>query len=150
MTIHADILKRVYAKLDIDEDTLCWRYTGGTNGRGYGRICHKGKMYGVHRLIFEVFHGPIPKGKEIHHTCGVRHCCNPAHLELVSHRENVARIGRYDKLRWVRLQDLIAVNFELNLFGETRITSTELRLIWGKSFRGSNVSRYTMPGCWSH
>lgn len=142
MISNTEILKRVYAKLDIHPETMCWRYTGGTNGRGYGRIYHQGKMYGVHRLIFEVFHGPIPKGKEVHHVCGVRSCCNPAHLELVSHRENVACIGRYEQLRCERLQGLLAVDFGLNLFDETRISSTDLRVIWGKSFRGSNVSRY--------
>jgi len=63
-------------------------------------------------------------------------------LELVSHRENVARIGQYEQLRLERLRDLLAVNFALNFFSETRITSTDLRVIWGKSFRGSNVTRY--------
>jgi hypothetical protein len=63
-------------------------------------------------------------------------------LELVSHRENVSRIGRYETLRLARLSDLLAVDFGLNFFGETRMTSTDLSLVWGKNFRGSNVSRY--------
>ena len=142
MIPNTDTLKRIYAKIDIDEKTLCWLYNGGDNGKGYGRIYHQGKMHGVHRLIFEVFHGPLPEGREVHHTCLVRSCCNPAHLELVSHRENVARIGRYENLRWQRLQDLLTVNFELNLFGKTLISTTDLSLVWGKSCRGSNASRY--------
>ncbi|ETW95942.1 MAG: HNH endonuclease [Candidatus Entotheonella factor] len=142
MYIEKDLLQRIYARLDIDEDKMCWRYTGGTNGRGYGRIYHRGKMYGVHRLIYEIFHGPIPKGKEVHHLCAVRSCCNPAHLELVTHRENVARIGRYESLRWERLKLLLGANLDLALLGFTQVTSKDFQKIWGRNFQSGNIASY--------
>ena len=86
MFIEKELLTKIYAKLDIDEETMCWWYTGSTNGKGYGRTYHKweadkkGRNYGVHRLMYEVFHGPIPENREVHHICGVRNCCNPAHF----------------------------------------------------------------------
>lgn len=136
------LLKRIYAKVETDENKLCFKYTGGTNGKQYGRIWARGKNHSVHRLMYQIFFGEIPKDKEVHHTCGVRNCCNPAHLELISHRENVARIGRYEQLRWQRLQVLLAVNSELSLFGETWMTSTTLHILWEKHCRGGNLVSY--------
>lgn len=49
------------------------RYTGK------GRAPHV--MY--HRYVWEYFKGSIPEGKEIHHKCHNRACCNLDHLELV-------------------------------------------------------------------
>lgn len=51
----------------------------------------KGKHFLVHRLIWESFNGPIPKGYDIDHLDG-----NPANncldnLEMVTHQENIKR-----------------------------------------------------------
>lgn len=35
--------------------------------------------------------GPIPAGLVLDHLCRVRRCCNPAHLEPVTQRENLMR-----------------------------------------------------------
>jgi hypothetical protein len=136
------LLKRIYAKVETDKNKLCFKYTGATNGKQYGRIWARGKNHSVHRLMYQIFFGDIPADKEVHHTCGIRNCCNPAHLELISHRENVAQIGRYEQLRWQRLQDLLAINFELTFFGITQVTSSDLSLVWGKNFKGSNLNDY--------
>jgi hypothetical protein len=142
MCIEKELLEKIYDKVEIDEKTLCFNYTGGTNRKQYGRIWAHGKIYSVHRLMYETFFGEIPADKDVHHICGIRNCCNPGHLEVISHRENVARIGRYEQLRWQRLQDLLSVNFDLILSGETRITSTDLSLAWGKNVKGSNLVNY--------
>lgn len=55
---------------------------------GGGR--HVSKIY-AHRFSYELAHGPLPEGAEVDHICNVRHCVNPAHLEAVSHRENLDR-----------------------------------------------------------
>ena len=63
----------------------CWRFTGTTTP--YGRIAKAQDSY-THRLGWKLLRGPIPKGKELHHRCGVYACWNPDHLELVTHAEN--------------------------------------------------------------
>lgn len=65
----------------------CWTWKGHKQKDGYG-------VYGkflAHRIAHELFIGPIPVGLEIDHTCRVRSCVNPAHLEAVTHLENIRR-----------------------------------------------------------
>ena len=69
----------------------CWIWLGGTNAGGYGRVNPGGGDCMVHRLSYEQFIGAIPGGLELDHLCRVRLCCNPAHLEPVTHQENDLR-----------------------------------------------------------
>ena len=46
---------------------------------------------GAHVLAFEVFHGAVPAGYEVDHTCRNTLCCNPEHLEAVTPAENNRR-----------------------------------------------------------
>jgi hypothetical protein len=41
--------------------------------------------------MYELVVGPIPDGLEIDHLCRVPSCCNPEHLEAVTHAENMRR-----------------------------------------------------------
>lgn len=69
----------------------CWLWTGRPEWNGYVRIQMRGRRYRVHRLLYEWLIGPIPEGLEPDHTCRVRHCVNPTHLEPVTHVENIRR-----------------------------------------------------------
>lgn len=68
----------------------CWQWTGNT-GRGYGRISANGRPQQAHRVGYELLVGPIPEGLTLDHLCRNRGCVNPAHVEPVTHRENVLR-----------------------------------------------------------
>jgi hypothetical protein len=68
----------------------CWIWQGARSGK-YGSIKRSGKTIGVHRHIYEELCGPIPAGKQLDHLCRNPLCCNPAHLEPVSQRENTLR-----------------------------------------------------------
>lgn len=69
----------------------CWLFTGCTKPDGYGRFFYEGKQALAHRVGYEHFVGPIPAGLSLDHLCRVRNCVNPAHLEPVTHAENVKR-----------------------------------------------------------
>lgn len=84
------IRERIEDKI-VRSPTGCWTWTGHTNGRGYGRIGVDGREQYVHRVAYELFVGPIPEGLEIDHLCKNTRCVNPAHLEPVTHDENVRR-----------------------------------------------------------
>ena len=142
MVIEQDLLQKIYGKIDIDEDTMCFHYVGGNNGQAYGRMYADGKMQSVHRVMYSIFHGPIPPDKEVHHTCGVRSCCSIAHLALVTHRQNVILTPQYTQLRWQRLQALVKTRLDLMHWGITHVTSTALWSLWGASCRGANLTKY--------
>lgn len=45
----------------------------------------------VHRIIWETFNGPIPKGQEINHIDHVKSNNKLSNLELVTHSEDVKK-----------------------------------------------------------
>jgi hypothetical protein len=68
----------------------CWLWQGYLNADGYGSLGHRA----AHRLYYERHVGAIPPGLTLDHTCGVRSCVNPDHLEPVTQGENVRRGNR--------------------------------------------------------
>lgn len=73
----------------------CWIWTGYLRDDGYAPICvrteGRPRTRPAHVLAWELVNGPVPKGLELDHLCRNHACCNPAHLEPVTRRENVLR-----------------------------------------------------------
>jgi hypothetical protein len=76
---------------DRGHSTPCWISKRAVTEAGYTRICWQRRWYYTHRLAYELFVGPIPEGLQLDHLCRQRACCNPAHLEPVTSRENTLR-----------------------------------------------------------
>src|SRR5215471_3586165 len=77
----------------VNKTEACWIWTASANNQGYGQIWHRedGKPRLAHRLVYELLIGPVPEGLTLDHTCRNPLCVNPAHLEPVTQRENIAR-----------------------------------------------------------
>jgi hypothetical protein len=69
----------------------CWPWLGAMDGDGYGIFRYRGRHLKAHKAVYEKLVGPVPAGRELDHTCCNRRCVNPAHLEPVTHRENILR-----------------------------------------------------------
>lgn len=86
----------------LDRSGPCWIWTGCLYPTGYGLFVGNDRLpHRAHRIAYELWKGPIPAGLVIDHLCCNRACCNPAHLEAVTQRENVlrARARQYSKVR---------------------------------------------------
>lgn len=90
------------AKYTVNIDTGCWEWQREKNNKGYGRLRINGKKVSSHRHYYELHAGPIPDGLELDHKCRNRGCCNPEHLEIVTHKENVRR-GLSAKMTWEKV-----------------------------------------------
>ena len=101
--MRGDLADRLWANVNKDgpisehrpELGPCWLWLKYKNPNGYGEIMAtiKGKRRAwlCHRISFEILVGPIPRGKELDHLCRTPACLNPAHLEAVTHTENILR-----------------------------------------------------------
>lgn len=84
-----DVARRLFAQTDLGDS--CWLWTGAGTGGGYGQISIKRRGFPIHRVAYELLVGPIPDGLELDHTCEIRNCINPAHLEPTTQYVNNMR-----------------------------------------------------------
>ena len=67
----------------------CHIWQGAVKDNGYGVVRYHNKQEYIHRLMYRLIVGEIPPGTEIDHTCNQRACCNPEHLRVVTHQQNM-------------------------------------------------------------
>lgn len=98
MTEHGlTLAERFWRKVDKRGPDECWEWTAGRTSYGYGQIWSGGqrrKKLLAHRVAWELANGPIPQGEEYHGVCVLHRydnpgCCNPAHLFLGTHADNM-------------------------------------------------------------
>lgn len=70
-----------------------WIWTSNTNKTsGYGMFKLNDKNFYAHRIAyFLINHKQPPLSHDLDHTCMIRECVNPDHLELVTHSVNCMR-----------------------------------------------------------
>lgn len=81
---------RIAAKISPEPNTGCWLWTARLDPAGYGQVNHEGRTTLAHLVVFKLLIGTHAT-EDLDHTCRQRSCVNPAHLEPVSHRENMRR-----------------------------------------------------------
>lgn len=87
----ATLWERALTKVEHVGD--CWVFRGALQTQGYASISagKAGRTILGHRLAVLVRDGELPN-LPIDHTCRVRACINPAHLEVVTTAENNKRM----------------------------------------------------------
>jgi hypothetical protein len=86
--------EKVYLKDPIFPENGNMLWLGAKDRGGYGLFKADGRSNKAHRWIYERLRGPVPPGFELHHLCGIRHCVNPDHLDVVIRKEHQ---NRHDK-----------------------------------------------------
>lgn len=77
----------------------CWIWRGRTDTGGYGSVTRNNRPERVHRHIYTLMCGPIPAGLHVLHKCDIPSCCNPAHLWIGTHADNMADMARKGRSR---------------------------------------------------
>lgn len=81
----------------------CWPWTRGKSDDGYGRVYVPSNerppggpsQINASRAAWIVANGhPIPARVEVLHSCDNPPCCNPAHLALGTHADNMGEMSR--------------------------------------------------------
>lgn len=97
-------LKEMLANTKPEGDCMIWQGTAFPTG--YPRSPHealKGVDRYAHREVYKLMHGELPEGMWICHTCDVKMCINPEHMEAMTPQERVhmsLKRDRFDK--WMR------------------------------------------------
>ena len=104
--IHAALVARFWANVDVRGDNDCWRWRRATSKEGYGAMSWGGPIRGTHVISWELHFGPVPAGKQVLHTCDNRPCVNPKHLfsgTLLDNMRDMVRKGRQKKETFLTL-----------------------------------------------
>lgn len=100
-----------WAKCIPEPNSGCWIWIGHTRPDGYGTLNMRslgGSPQRVHRLAYAALVGKLDPDLVIDHRCKTRCCCNPAHLDQVTDRENV--VVRADSIPARRIRQTHCVN----------------------------------------
>ena len=105
---------RFWAKVSVDLETGCWNWTASKCKEGYragyGIFNVGGRASSPYVLTYTALVGPVPAGLELDHLCRNRGCCNPEHLEPVTHAENMARSIRAMQTHCIRGHEFTPAN----------------------------------------
>jgi len=88
-TVTADEIKRFWALVSVGTSNDCWEWSGFLTKKGYGMFGVGDRTRRANRVAWTIQNGPIPQGLLVCHHCDNPPCCNPSHLFLGTHMDNM-------------------------------------------------------------
>lgn len=119
-----------WSKVDQQGPSDCWEWKASKNRDGYGQFWIGNTFIPAHRYVWEFKNDTIPDGYQILHHCDNPSCCNPNHLFLGTHSDNMndkMLKGRSKKIgikrNFTTEQKLIIKELNKNGISQTKIAS---------------------------
>lgn len=88
--MYPEVYRRIISKISIRGKEECWLWQASLTSNGYGKAWYKGHFTSAHRVVYTLLRGKVPVGLDVMHLCSNRSCCNPYHLKIGTHFENLA------------------------------------------------------------
>lgn len=66
----------------------CWNWKLSKDHDGYGHFKYEKRTLTAHRIAYTLTKGAIPDGMQVDHKCHNPSCCNPAHMRIVTPKQN--------------------------------------------------------------
>ena len=138
----------------IEDPTWCWRRTWSTDTWWYWKmsfmLSNKLKTISSHVYSF-IYHNNnkvlLEKWTVVRHTCNNKICCNPKHLILWSHTDNmIDRSVAWNHNRWWQL-DLAKVHRAIDLLDKWHKPKEISIILWVSKASINNLSQ---GNSWSH
>lgn len=153
----------ILARVTPEPNSGCWLWTSLCSRSGYATACTNPKIYvkgetlRIHRIVYEMMHGPIPSHLFVCHKCDVRCCVNPDHLWVGTHNENMADMSRKGRasrkvIRFGESSPSSKLTDEKVLEIRARAANGETRRSLGAEFgvRKSVIDRIVYRQKWKH
>lgn len=127
---------RIQRKIWPEPMSGCWLWGGSLNKKnGYGVSSVGGRHVRVHRLVFEHCNGRIPDGLCVCHRCDNPACCNPDHLFLGRHLDNMADMKKKGRRAPMPEPDTAGEKSGRACLTDQQVLSIAGRIVRGESTR---------------
>lgn len=114
------IKKEFWSCVFIGTHDECWEWKLYKDKK-YGKFMMGGKCKRAHRIAYELTYGIIPNGLHVLHTCNNPSCCNPNHLKLGTHLDNMNQMKNEKRYIIPRMKGENCGASKLNSFQVLRI-----------------------------
>lgn len=132
----------------------CWPWLRYRAKSGHGRLYRYPKLELSHRIAWELTYGKIPDGLDVCHRCDNGWCCNPKHLFVGTHSDNMADKERKNRGNHVRGESVYNARlFEKNIATIRKLkhsgkTNEEIATIFNVT--ASTISKVCNGRTWRH
>lgn len=152
--IISDATERFWDKVRVGSPDECWEWQALRQYQGYGqfKLSQPRRQVQAHRFAWELTNGPIPDGMMVCHECDNPPCCNPCHLFLGFHVDNMADMAQKGHLKGTRNPKAILTPHDIfsirDTYSDGCVTQRDIAEVYGVN--SSTINAILTGRNWGH